>query len=129
MKKLLAALLVSVMAFGGAGLASAAKGGNSAGPSENSQKGLCTAYFNGQKNGHDKNGEPGPFVDLGQDAGDGSDEGDTVGDPADIWEFCDGLIMGQPSHGRYTCYIDDMETESTEDDQATCDENPAPGNS
>ena len=48
--------------------------------------------------------------------------GSTTGDPADIWDFCDGLVGGQPSHGRYTCSKDS-------NNQTQCTENPGPGKS
>src|SRR5687768_11198126 len=62
----------------GGGIAQAAKDDNNgkAGPNGENNQGLCTAYFNGQKNGHDKNGEdgdPGPFAALEQAGRDNTD--------------------------------------------------------
>ena len=60
MRKLLATTLASGLLFGGAiAIARAAPG-----PNDHNNHGLCTVYFNGQKEGHDKHGSPGPFAAL-----------------------------------------------------------------
>lgn len=138
-KKLLATLAAALMMLGMFGVVSASADPNPDGPAK---KGLCTAYFNGQKNGHDKHGDPGPFQALEDAAanndgvdndGDGqTDEGDeSISDDTPegdleqakaVFAFCDGLIGGNPDHGRYDCsYNDDGEPE--------CTRNEGPGNS
>lgn len=110
LKKLLLSALVAGTMFAGAGAALAEK------PAEPGREhGLCTAFFNGQKNGHekqnDRNGSyPGPFQELLDSAPDGSDENDTGGDVADLFEACNEVgIGGNPDeNGRFTtCYTDD----------------------
>lgn len=137
MRTRIVALLVAVAAAGGyVGLAEAAPG-----PNGNNDRGLCTAYFNGQKNGHDKHGDPGPFQAL-EDAAANSDgvdnDGDRQVDEGDetyddstaegdleaaegVFNFCEGLIGGQPDHGRYDC--------ETTDDGTSCTRNDPPGRS
>jgi len=120
LKKFLIATVLATLVTAGAGLGiSQAQGGGQG--QGNSDHGLCTAYFNGQKNGWDSHTPP-PFQNLSDRAGDGSDSNSTTGDPADIWDFCDGLVDGQPSHGRYTCSKDS-------NNQTQCTENPGPGKS
>lgn len=126
MKKLLAAVMASGLLFGGAAVAHAA--GN-AGPNGNNDHGLCTAYFNGQKNGHDKHGSPGPFAALEGTAADADGDG-TPGEPSDVYSYCggvEGMVGGNPAHGRYTCVLDS--DPNTQGNQSTCEDNPAPGNS
>lgn len=130
--KLVAALSAALMLFGLLGVVGASA---DPGPNGNNDKGLCTAYFNGQKKGHDKNGNPGPFQALieAADAANGDDEDND--DPRleaaeDVFELCQGLIGGNPDHGRFDCSVDDNGTpEDTSDDTYTCAENEAPGNS
>jgi hypothetical protein len=100
-------------------------------PEGPAQKGLCTAYFNGQKNGHDKDGDgksnPGPFAALEAAADDGDDDTSVA---EDVWLFCDGLVGGNTDHGRYTCTTDNNGTPNdSSDDTASCTNNEAPGNS
>ena len=138
--KLGAALIAGLMMFGLFGVVNASADPDPEGPAK---KGLCTAYFNGQKNGHDKNGDPGPFqaledaaansdgvdndgdgdTDDGQESiDDGTAEGDLEQAEA-VFSFCDGLIGGNPDHGRYDCTADDP---TTEEDETACQRNPAP---
>jgi hypothetical protein len=96
MKKRLAVAATALMFAGlGAGVVSAAPG-----PNGHNDHGLCTAYFNGQKTGHDKHGSPGPFAALE----------DTYGpDIQDIYEYCNTVgIGGNPDeNGRFTdCFTD-----------------------
>jgi hypothetical protein len=108
--------LVAVLMFGVAGVA---KADRPADPGK--EHGLCTAFFNGKKEGHekqkDKNGEyPGPFQDLLSDAPDGSDENDTGGDVADLYDWCQQFgIGGNPDeNGRFTtCWTDDDDDPDT----------------
>ena len=100
--------------------AHAAKDDEKAGP--NNEKGLCTAYFNGQKNGHDEDNNPGPFAGLEEDGAaydeeNGADDGDPDTDDdgedlaeeqgvvSDVFEYCEQFgIMGNPEeNGRYDC--------------------------
>lgn len=111
MKRMLALLCGAtlLLAAAGASVASAEKP-DDAGPGDNNKHGLCTAFFNGQKNGHDKNGDPGPFADLinqadEPDGEDGADSGDRLESVADVYQYCQAFgIGGQPEHnGRYDC--------------------------
>ena len=105
MKKLLLSALVAGSMVAGAGVALADR------PSDpGKEHGHCTAFFNGQKNGHGEDGEyPGPFQPLLDNAPDGSDENDTGGDVADLFDACEGNIGGNPDeNGRFTtCWTDD----------------------
>jgi hypothetical protein len=133
--RIVALLVVAVLGGGYVGLAQAEPG-----PNGNNDHGLCTAYFNGQKNGHDKHGDPGPFQAL-EDAAANSDgvdnDGDNQTDEGDetyddstpegdleaaegVFQFCDGLIGGNPDHGRYDCSTD-------ENGDTSCSRNPEPG--
>lgn len=105
-KKLLAAMTAGMMMaglFGGAALA------GHGGAHEPQDKGLCTAYFNGQKKGHGKNGreQPPPFADLTSRAeefapenNDNDPNNDVTGFEA-VGSFCGSLIGGNPEHGRH----------------------------
>ena len=119
MKRILTIVFAFAIALGGAAAATAER------PAEPGREhGLCTAFFNGQKNGHEKQDEyPGPFQDLVDDAPDGSDEGSEGGSVADLYDWCQQFgIGGNPDHGRFDCG-------PNEDGQTECSENPAPGNS
>jgi hypothetical protein len=99
MRKLLAAVMATGLMFGGAfAIAEAAPG-----PNGNNDHGLCTAFFNGQKKGHDKNGNPPPFAALIEAADD--DDEDTP--PAeDVYNYCQAAgIGGNPENGRYPEYF------------------------
>jgi hypothetical protein len=145
-RKLLALSVMILMAFGGTAAVGAADH-EGPGPNGSNDHGLCTAYFNGQKNGHDKqkdgDGEyPGPFAGLEDHArdytdsdnvdNDGDGEVDEENENADlsaaenIFNFCDdtSTIGGNPAHGRFTC-SDDPETNGNDE----CTDNDAPGNS
>ncbi|HVM41837.1 MAG TPA: hypothetical protein VM618_13770, partial [Acidimicrobiia bacterium] len=126
MKKLSAALAAAFMLLGLLGVAQATA---DPGPNGNNDKGLCTAYFNGQKKGHDKNGSPAPFAALEEAAG--AEDGDSRDEVATaVYEWCmtmagkggDGVdIGGNPNeNGRWTC------TES--DGEYSCTDNPDKGN-
>lgn len=100
--------------------------------------GLCTAYFNGQKKGHDKNGQPGPFAGLEaasrvyteEDGVDNDQDGevDEEGENQDlsaaenIFNYCSDHteIGGNPTHGRFTCVEDGA------DSDPECTDNPDP---
>ncbi|HEX7168621.1 MAG TPA: hypothetical protein VF230_16695 [Acidimicrobiales bacterium] len=142
MRKLIAAAFAALLVLGFAGLATAEPG-----PNGNNDHGLCTAYFNGQKNGHGKDGreQPGPFAAL-IEAGeaytdsdgvdnDGDGEVDEEGESADlsdaenVYNFCSNTteIGGNPIHGRYTC-VDDANPDE-EGEQTECTDNEGPGKS
>ena len=127
MKRLLALICGAtlVLTAAGASVASAEPGPETG----NSEKGLCTAYFNGQKNGHDKDGdgwtdnENSPFSALetrSEDDGENEEE-DVPGETeiySDVFEYCDSLyvIGGQPEHnGRYDCRTEDGAPRDTDD--------------
>lgn len=127
MRRLLIFVVAALVAAGGAGVVAANPPQDENGRQANDH-GLCTAYFNGQKKGHDKNGQPGPFEDLTQRAEDNTDGPDgepgTDDDPEGteaIFAFCGGLIGGNSEHGRYTCAND-----PNADDGVTCTDNPDP---
>ena len=82
------------------------------GPNGNNEHGLCTAYFNGQKNGHDKHGSPGSFAALEDDAEDDGSNEDKENETQisdDVFEFCDDFgIGGNPEeNGRFDCREED----------------------
>jgi hypothetical protein len=110
MKKVLVALVAAAMAFGGAGMASAksTNAGGNPGPNGNNNHGLCTAYFNGQKNGHTEGEGPGPFGALEDGAEDSGENEDLVEEQQvsdDVFEYCDQFgIGGNPEqNGRFDC--------------------------
>ena len=124
MRKLILGALATLMLVGGAFSAGAAPDPN--GPAK---KGLCTAYFNGQKNGHDKDGDgrstPPPFYGLEGAAG--AEPGDSPGEVAyAVSTFCGSLVGGNPSHGRWNC---GTTTDTDNDDRQECTNNPSPGKS
>ena len=105
MKKLLAAGITAALMFGGvsAAIAEPGKAGHEDprnDGNENNNKGKCTAYFNGEKNGHT---DP-----------DDSDDNALL---EAIYDSCDGLIKGQPDHGRFGFCFD----EDTDKDGKTCE--------
>jgi hypothetical protein len=136
-KLMLGALTALLVIAGLVGGAQAAPG-----PNDSNNHGLCTAYFNGQKEGHDKNGNPGPFAALATAAAehtdsdgvdnDGDGEVDEDGESADlsesenIYNYCEGLVGGNEDHGRFTCVLDT--DDETDGNQTECTENEKPGN-
>jgi hypothetical protein len=115
------------------------------GPNGTNDHGLCTAYFNGQKNGHDRNGQPGPFQAL-EDASraytdhdgvdnDGDGQVDEDGEDQDlsaaenVFNYCDNTtaIGGSPDHGRFDCIADS--DPANPGDQTSCEDNEGPGHS
>ena len=111
MKRVLAAVFGATMMLAtlGAAAVSAAPGDNGkAGPNGSNEKGLCTAYFNGQKKGHEEGNGPGPFGQLEDDATDDGSNEDLADEKQvsdDVFEFCDKYgIMGNPEeNGRFDC--------------------------
>lgn len=103
MRKLLAAAMTAALMTAGASVALAAPG-----PNGNNDHGLCTAYFNGQKNGWDKKGSPGPFAALEAVADDGDDD---TSQTQDVYNYCSQVekgIGGNPEQGRFpSCFDDD----------------------
>ena len=111
MKRLLAVLFGAAVLFAGVGLTSASA---EPGPNGKNDKGLCTAYFNGQKKGHEEGNGPGPFGALEDDSeDDGSNEDleDEQQISDDVFEFCNDDargIMGNPEeNGRFDCREDE----------------------
>ena len=135
LKKLIVVIAAVLLAGFGAGLGQADPG-----PNDNNNHGLCTAYINGQKNGHDKNGQPGPFQALEDAArehtdsdgvdndGDGQvdedNENQDLSAAENIANYCDGQVSGNTDHGRYTCTVDS--NDDIEGNQPECEVNPAP---
>lgn len=111
-------LLVGVLALlmsGGATTAAMAGHDQSfvPGPNDHNNHGLCTAYFNGQKKGHDEHGDPPPFAALVERAeaeadenNDGDEENDVSGADA-VFSWCTDSdnnpkgVGGNPEHGRH----------------------------
>jgi hypothetical protein len=139
MKKMIATLGAALMMLGLFGVSQATA---DPGPNGNNDKGLCTAYFNGQKRGHDKDGDgrtdnARAFQGLEEAAGVTEETaGDDVADM--VYEFCmsmagndgDGVdIGGNPNdNGRWTCSVDDNDTPNdTSDDEYNCDPNEPKG--
>ena len=108
--KLGASLLAALMMMGLFGAASATA---EPGPNGSNEKGLCTAYFNGQKKGHDKDGDGRTdnarafqgLEETAEDSGENEDLLDEQQISDDIFEFCEGFgIMGNPEeNGRFDC--------------------------
>ena len=78
------------------------------GPNGKNNHGLCTAYFNGQKKGHEEGNGPGPFgalEDESEDSGENEDLEDEMQISDDVFEFCEPFgIGGNPEHnGRFDC--------------------------
>lgn len=149
MKRIIA-LAVGVLGLFGAaiGISTAAPG-----PNGDNNHGLCTAYYNGQKNGHgdreDPDHQPPPFQSLedqardytdsdgdDNDGNEGADEGSTTPDPTDdentdltaaenIANFCGDQVSGNTAHGRYTCDYD-TDDNPANGNQPSCEVNPAP---
>lgn len=100
---------IAVLLSAGAGAAFAQPG-----PNGHNDGGLCTAYFNGQKKGHNKDGRtsPAPFAALEAAAGDADGDGES-GTPNDVLTFCGGpeAINGNPGkNGRFTgCFDGDSD--------------------
>ena len=136
MRKAIVAALTGVLMLAGAGMALADPG-----PNGNNDGGLCTAYFNGQRKGHDKNGYPGPFAALEETGrqhtdNDGVDndrdgqvdeegENQSLSAEENIFNFCNDLawIGGNPEHGRFTC------SDPGASSDPECTRNAPPGNS
>ena len=138
-KLLIGALGALLMILGFVGGAQAEPG-----PNGNNDHGLCTAYFNGQKNGHgdgqNPDNQPKPFQGL-EDASreytdnDGVDndrdgetdeegENESLTGAENVFNYCNdfGLIGGNPDHGRFTCT-------ASGDTDPSCEDNEGPGNS
>jgi len=134
-------------------LGGAAAGTAEPGPNGNNDRGLCTAYFNGQKNGHgdgeNQDNQPPPFQGLedaareytDNDDSDNDNDGQTdedgenseLTDAEVIFNYCNDLstIGGNPEHGRFTCTDEDgVDVDGSDSDSdPECNENEAPGNS
>ena len=144
---------VIAIAIGVLGLLAGAIGISNAEPGPNglNDHGLCTAYFNGQKVGHNGAGpedpdDPPPFQGLedasreytDNDGEDNDNDGQTDEDgentslssAENVFNYCNdfGLIGGNPEHGRFTCT--DPGTAPMGDPQTDpeCERNEKPGN-
>lgn len=144
---------VIAIAIGVLGLLAGAIGVSHADAGDNNDHGLCTAYFNGQKNGHgegeNQDNQPPPFQELQTTGEDYTETGDDADNDRDtqtdeggeaaqlttaenIFNHCNdnSTIGGNPVHGRFTCV--DEGGEGTGPDTETdpeCNLNDAPGNS
>lgn len=113
MKRMLALICgVTLLLAAGAGTASAGhQEKDGPGPNGHNDKGLCTAYFNGQKNGHEEGNGPGPFgalEDEAEDSGENEDLADEQQVSDDVFEYCTQVlgveIGGNPEqNGRFDC--------------------------
>jgi hypothetical protein len=106
MKKRIAVATATLMFAGlGAGIVQAAPG-----PNGKNDHGICTAYFNGQKKGHEENNGPGPFGTLENNHGD---------DIEAIFDWCSTVpkgIGGNPDeNGRFTDCFTDTNNDSSDD--------------
>ena len=99
------------------------------GPNGNNNHGLCTAYFNGQKNGHEEGNGPGPFgalEDEATDDGENEDLEDEMQVSDDVFEYCDEYgIGGNPElNGRFDCREDESKggpaRDSDDDGEVEC---------
>jgi len=134
MKKILATLGAALMMMGLFGVASATA---EPGPNGSNNKGLCTAYFNGQKNGHNKDGKdaPPPFLALEEraDEADGDEDADSgsgsLETAGDVFGYCQEFgIGGNPTNGRFACTTDDAGTPADpSDDTYSCEPGDGPG--
>jgi hypothetical protein len=132
MKRVLATLFGATMLLTAFGVTAVSA---DPGPNGHNEKGLCTAYFNGQKKGHQEGEGPGPFGVLETEyEDDGTDEdADVPGETriaSDVFERCNGLIGGNPEHnGRFDCSDDEADKkagsprDSDEDGQFECLDN------
>lgn len=131
-RQLLIVAITGLMAFGGTAAVSIADH-EGPGPNGNNDHGLCTAYFNGQKNGHGKqeDGGPAPFTNLeshaewaAEESGEFEEGEAPTGEDAVYW-YCalqDGAagIGGNPDNsGRWTCDPDGTEEDATDYCQST----------
>ena len=122
MKKMFLSALVAGTMIVGTGVALAEQPAN---PGEN---GHCTAFFNGNKNGHEKQKErtgsyPGPFQDLVDRQ---SDSNNNTDDIEELRGYCESVygVMGNPDHGRWTCVLNNNGTQdNANDDYYDCTEN------
>lgn len=149
-KIILGALAAITLVLSGGAFAAQAEPG----PNGSNDKGLCTAYFNGQKEGHgdgeDPANQPKPFDGL-ESAGeaytdsDGKDndrdgkadetdqetrESEELTGAENVFNYCNSIdgIGGKPEHGRFTCTV--TGGTSTGEDTSTdpeCNENEEPG--
>ena len=106
MKKRFAVATAALMFAGlGAGVVQAAPG-----PNGNNDHGICTAYFNGQKKGHEQGNSPGPFGALE------SEHGPEV---QDIFDWCSRVpkgIGGNPDeNGRFQDCFTNANNDTTDD--------------
>ena len=133
MRRLLAVLFGTATLLGGVGLPMALA---QPGPNGHNNKGLCTAYFNGQKKGHEEGNGPGPFgvlEDESEDSGENEDLEDELQISDDVFEFCNQYgIMGNPEHnGRFDCRDGEDRTspprDSDEDEEVECVANGSEG--
>ena len=126
MRRLFAVLFGAMFLFAGVGVSVASA---EPGPNGHNNHGLCTAYFNGQKNGHEEGNGPGPFGALEDEAtDDGSnedlDDEQQVSD--DVFEYCEQYgIGGNPEqNGRFDCRDgegrDDPARDSDTDGEIEC---------
>lgn len=125
MKRILTIASAFAIALGGAAAATAEK------PADPGRDhGLCTALFNGQKNGHEKQDQyPGPFGDLIANTLDADGDGSVLDD---LYEACQAFgIGGNEEHGRFLCTLGAEDDPATPDDETdyACSEREGPGNS
>ena len=130
MRKMIAGAITALLLMFGfvAGATAAPREEPGPGPNGSNDHGLCTAYFNGQKNGHNKDDKPspGPFAALEEDTEDDGSNEDRPGESSiasDVFEYCNTIgIGGNPEqNGRFDCRTND------EKDGTPRDEDPSTG--
>ena len=143
LRKIIVGALTALLLIAGAfvtGTQAAPREGGGPGPNGSNEKGLCTAYFNGQKEGHNKDDKPspGPFGALEDDAKEYDEENtqegaeeDLVGEDSiasDVFEFCEGYgIMGNPEeNGRFDCREGEERDSKPRDGDVDENDDPAP---
>ena len=122
--RLLSIGVAGLMAFGGTAVVAAGDPGPDNG---NNGKGLCTAFFNGQKNGHDNDNAGGKGKGNGRQPGEQPPPFQSLSDTAaaaeqTVYEFCleNFEVGGNPDNGRYPECFD--EADETTNDQCPGDD-------
>ena len=129
MRKLIVVAVAALLSFGANAALADPPDDPGPGPNGSNEHGLCTAYFNGKKKGHEEGNGPGPFGVMenedsqdydrrngGQEETEPRDETDLSDD---VFEYCSdpainpGGIGGNPDdNGRWDCYANEDEEDA-----------------